>query len=377
MIKVAHVTTVHKREDIRIFEKECSSLAKANYEVCLIVADGKGNQSSNGVSIYDIGRIEGRMRRWLLCSSKAYKKALELDCDIYHLHDPELLPCCMKLKRRNKRVIFDSHEDIYSNIKEKSYIPALLRPLVCFAVCLYQTYVLKRLDGIISVTPHICQRLKKYNNNTIMITNYPIIRSKEHIASIQNEEADADCALIFAGGITNQWQHDIVLDALTYCPNATYNLCGYAYFDYLQMLKGHSNWKKVNYFGSLPKSQVEILMNKSSIGLAILNYNLNVGGKTGSLGNTKLFEYMEAGLPFICTDFDLWQQIVSKYDCGICVNPTDAQSLAEAINYLIANPSKAKQMGQNGRKAVESEYNWSSQEAQLIAFYKDFFIVKQ
>ena len=370
MKKVVHVTTVHKREDIRIFEKECMSLHKAGYKISLIVADGKGDQVRNGVSVYDIGKAGSRIRRLLYSSSKAYKKAISLDCDIYHLHDPELLSCCMRLKRRNKRVIFDSHEDIYANIREKKYIPFLVKPIVSFFVGLYQTNILKRLDGIISVSPHICQRLKKHNDNTIMITNYPIVRTEQNMTAAQQDKTKSDSALVFAGGITNQWQHDIVLDALSFCSNVTYNLCGSAYVDYLQTLKEHPNWKNVNYLGLLAKNKVELLMLQSSIGIAILNYNRNVGGKTGSLGNTKLFEYMEAELPFICTDFKLWQEIVDKYDCGLCVNPSDAQSLAKAINFLIANPEKAKQMGLNGRKAVESEYNWASQEVLLLSFYE-------
>ena len=39
MISVCHVTTVHSRYDVRIFEKECISLAELGYNVTLIVND--------------------------------------------------------------------------------------------------------------------------------------------------------------------------------------------------------------------------------------------------------------------------------------------------------------------------------------------------
>ncbi|MDR0790059.1 MAG: glycosyltransferase family 4 protein [Bacteroidales bacterium] len=366
MIKVAHITTVHRREDIRIFAKECCSLAKEGYQVSLIVADGKGDSNVQGISIYDIGKFNNRWSRLLYSSSKAYSKALALNCDIYHLHDPELLSCCLRLKRHNKRIIFDSHEDIYANIKEKNYIPTIIKPFVSFIATTYQSYVLKRIDGVISVTPHICNRLKKLNPNTIMVTNYPIVKSN---AEPKGENGQCSRNLIFAGGITNQWQHNIILDALTYCPDVRYTLCGTAYEDYLQILKAHANWNKVDYLGTLTKSEVEAIMAKSDIGLAILNYNRNVGGKIGSMGNTKLFEYMEAELPFICTDFELWKDIVEKYNCGLCVNPTDVKSLSAAINNLLSNPEMANNMGKNGRQAVEREYNWATQEEQLLKFY--------
>jgi hypothetical protein len=40
--RVVHVTTVHPRDDIRIFRKECVSLARAGYEVIQVVGDGLG-----------------------------------------------------------------------------------------------------------------------------------------------------------------------------------------------------------------------------------------------------------------------------------------------------------------------------------------------
>jgi len=43
-MKIAQLTSVHSRHDIRIFVKQCSSLAKAGFSVHFIVADGKGNK---------------------------------------------------------------------------------------------------------------------------------------------------------------------------------------------------------------------------------------------------------------------------------------------------------------------------------------------
>ena len=65
MIKVCHMTSAHKSTDVRIFEKECVSLAKKEeYEVYL-VAKGKSYESKN-VHIVGIGtNNRGRISRML------------------------------------------------------------------------------------------------------------------------------------------------------------------------------------------------------------------------------------------------------------------------------------------------------------------------
>lgn len=109
MIKVCHMTSAHDPEDIRIFHKECVSLAKAGYDVYLVQPGD--SYEKNGVHLVGLSApAQGRMEHFLHSAKNAYKKALEVDADIYHLHDPELLGYGLKLKRRGKKVTFDSHE---------------------------------------------------------------------------------------------------------------------------------------------------------------------------------------------------------------------------------------------------------------------------
>jgi hypothetical protein len=84
-----------------------------------------------------------------------------------------------------------------------------------------------------------------------------------------------------------------------------------------------------------------------------------------------MFEFMNYGLPFICTDFRLWKQIVEQEEkCGICVNPYSIEEITKAIRFLIDHPEDRKKMGDNSRKAAERTYNWESQEKLLVDFYK-------
>ncbi len=85
-----------------------------------------------------------------------------------------------------------------------------------------------------------------------------------------------------------------------------------------------------------------------------------------------MFEYMESQLPVIASDFDYFKEIFSEIKCGVNVNPNSPKDIAKAIDDLIDNPIKRKEMGENGYKAIINKFNWSIEEIKLLKLYKDF-----
>ena len=363
MYKVCHVTSAHEKESVRIFHKECVSLAKAGYDVTL-VQQGESYDKS-GVHIVGFGAVaSNRIKRMLLTSRAAYKKAVEVNADIYHLHDPELLPYALKLKRRGKQVVFDSHEHTAEAILEKEWLPATIRKAVYSLYDRYQKGICRKIDGIISVTPNIIRYFMECNPNTCQVANYPILKTEPQAPREKNKR------VVFAGGISRQWNHHTIIQALEANPDCRYCLCGPS-GKYLDTLKQLHAWSQVDYMGKIPHAQVADELAQSSIGMALLSPGRNTDWQNGTIGNTKIFEEMMAGLPVICTDFVLWKEFVDRYQCGICVDPTNVDEIASAIRYLLDHPEEAKQMGENGRRAVKEEFNWGVEEKKLFALYED------
>jgi glycosyltransferase involved in cell wall biosynthesis len=335
------------------------------YNVLLVVADGKGDEVKDGVSIVDVGATTGgRLSRMTKTCSRVFKKAKELDGDIYHIHDPELIPTGLKLKKLGKKVIFDAHEDVPKQILSKPYLNKILKIILSKIFEWYEYWSLPKFDYLITATPFIRNKLLKINPNTVNINNFPLLNELE-ISSWKHKEN----AVAYIGGISEIRGIKQVISALSFTQNMRLNLAGiFSENIFEEKIKKYESWSKVNTLGFLNRQQVSEVLGKSHTGIVTF---LPAPNHINSLPN-KMFEYMSVGLPVIASNFLLWREIIEGNQCGICVDPLNPKAIGDAMQYLVDNPQEAEQMGKNGRKAVEQKYNWSIEEKKLLTLYKDF-----
>ena len=362
-MKICHITCAHSRYDVRIFEKECRSLAKNGNEIYLIVNDDKPDEELHGVKIVSTGFVpHNRFERFIKSAQRILDKALRIDAEIYHLHDPELLRIVKVLLNNNKKVIFDAHEDTEEQIRDKEWIPSVFRNSVSKLYAQYAYRKMSMAQGVITVTPQLVEKFKKYNENTVMVTNYPISNQQQIESKFQIK---AKNYVFFAGGISKQWCHEYIAQAINKLGNVQYVIAGKSDAQYIDKIKDIN--ANIHYLGMISHQEVSGYYQNSLAGMAILK--CAQVGSDGTLGNTKLFEIMQSGKPVICSDLKLWRGIVEKYNCGICVESNNIDEIANAIRYIESHPIEAEQMGKNGKRAIEQEYNWESQEKELIGFY--------
>ncbi|WP_027906859.1 glycosyltransferase family 4 protein [Pseudomonas taiwanensis] len=366
MAKVAHLTSVHTRYDIRIFRKQCSTLAHAGHEVYLVVADGKGNEFKDGVNIIDVGRLVGRINRIFKTTRNVYSRALALGADVYHLHDPELIPVGLRLKKLGKRVIFDSHEDVPKQLLSKPYLQPMARRVVAALFSLYERYACPKLDAILTATPHIRDKFKRLNNNVLDINNFPMLGELDAMVPWNKKKSE----VCYVGGITSiRGIREVVKSLEQLKSSARLNLVGsFSEPTVEREVKTLAGWKDVNEHGQLDRGEVREVLGASVAGLVTFHPLPN---HIDAQPN-KMFEYMSSGIPVIASDFPLWREIIEGSKCGLCVDPLDPSAIAEAIDYLVNNPDVAADFGRNGQRAVNERYNWDLEGRKLLRFYSDF-----
>jgi len=365
--KICHITSVHRRYDTRIYSKQAISLVRNGFDVTILVNDTLENESRDGVEIVSLNNIKlGRLNRIRLTKKIFLKKALEINADVYQIHDPELIPLGLSLLKENKTVIFDSHEDFPCQILEKNWIPFPLRKLISIIANSYYRINLKKFSAVLSVTPHIVDKINHMGANTFMVTNYPELDIEKNFND-RNQYMNREDNLFYLGTVYNSSQQENILESLNRVSDIKYTIVGSIDEEYKSQLSKYPAWDKVRFIDFVPRNEVRAISDIATVALCVFDYSPNLGYNVGTLGSNKLFEYMQSGLPIICTDFKLWKEnIIDKYNCGICVNPHDINEISNAIRYLKNNKEDAFKMGQNARRAFVEEFNWETQASEYI-----------
>jgi glycosyltransferase involved in cell wall biosynthesis len=362
-MKICHLTSVHPRNDTRIFIKECRSLARAGHEVSLVVADGLGNAVRDNVNIVDVGRARGRWTRMTRVAPAVGAAGLALNADAYHLHDPELLPVGLWLKWRGKRVVFDAHEDVPRQLLDKPYLNRRLARPMAAVYERFENFACSRLDAIVAATPTIRDRFAPLHNRCIDVNNFP---SLEEFPSGARVGPNAG-AVAYVGAISQTRGIREIVAAMGLTKAAcTLELAGrFAPPGLKDEMASRPQWRHVRFHGQIDRDEVRNLLQRCFAGLVTLHPTASY---LDSLP-VKMFEYMGAGLPVIASDFPLWRDIVQRHGCGVCVDPRDPAAIAAAIDNLAARPAEAARMGANGRLAIETVYNWAPELDKLLRLY--------
>lgn len=382
MKKCCHITSVHPVFDTRIFYKQCRTLAQAGYKVSLI-APHTQDEIVESIKIIGLAQAKNRWQRLLTSNLKILWCACQQKADIYHLHDPELLPLGVILKLlSNRKVIYDVHENYSQQTLFKEYLPLISRKSIALIIKIVESLASKLCDGIICATDDILKNFSSHPK-ALTVKNFPILddfseaaqQPKQQITeqfktSSKLNQKSKTFKLIYIGALNPVRGISQIIQAIKliekHYPVKLLLGGNFDSADYqTQIIKHCQNSPNISYVGQVPYQNIPKLLSQADAGVAcsrpIRNYLTSLP--------VKLFEYMAAGLPVIVSNFPFWQKIVKGNKCGLCVNPLEPKEIAKAIEYLITHPQEATAMGDNGRRAVLKKYHWAKQGQKLLWLY--------
>lgn len=368
MIKVCHISSLHKFDDTRIYFKECVTLADAGYQVSLVAPNAK-DQFTHNVQVFGVANnSKSRFFRITIVAWRVFRKALKTKSKVYHFHDPELIWIGFLLKFIGKTVVYDVHENVGAQIKDKKWL--IFPKFFAFIYQILEFFAAKLFHIVIAEDSYH----EIYQNKAKSITpvlNYPDLK---HFEKLRNTDIAAENGILYVGLVSRLRGIFEILAALKTIDDQgiefKFHCVGPMFDDLKNEIEGDQNYQqikdKVHFYGPMPVYDAYQLAKKCKLGLSILHPVPNYLRSY----STKIFEYMSLGLPFIVSDFPIYQFVKEK-EIGFCINPLSIDELSLTIGKVLRHEVDLQVMIQ---KEIEASYgfSWESQAQNLLNLYQTF-----
>jgi glycosyltransferase involved in cell wall biosynthesis len=374
MIKICILSSVHSAQDTRVFYKEAKSLKKSGYDVHLIAVNDQ-NEIQDGINIVGLpyNPIRTRLVGWL----RLLRKAIEIDADLYHFHDPELLlvnPFLRFLYR--KPTIYDIHESNKDFVELKEGIPKWIRRPVSLTVGLLEPALAALTSGLIFADDNIAEQFQYLKIPKVTLFNFPSEEVVDNGRLASEQVNQKEPIILHLGGHKKGRGVGLMIDAfeivLAEIPEAHLFLVGSFVPKSLeeqvrQIIAERQLAHAVTITGRVPYDQIDRFLRQAAVGWIPLQpvskYQKNIP--------TKLFEYMAYGLPVVSSDLLPVRQFLVQGKTGYLVQAENPKSHADALNKLLKKQEFAQKMGCEGQKLIQSQYNWNSMEERLLGLYNE------
>jgi glycosyltransferase involved in cell wall biosynthesis len=371
MKKISIITSIHPDFDKRIY-RMAKSVADAGYQVELICPWNVKEGIKEGI-YYKPFKGEVKLRKRLGNYRKIWKLLISSSSDLFHFHDLDLVPLMafFALTKR-KDVIYDIHENYSVEMKEREYIPALLRPIVSFGVKWIEYIGALIIKNLVIVVDSQEKQFSKRQFNVIKVRNFATLGILED--KLDNYSTRED-SVIFIGAQTEANGSLLFLQVANEVINKKPDVKFYC-IDYFS----DSNFKKeffskINEYGLsdsiviLPPVKSYEIMKYINLATIALSPSLNLPSKMLGLP-TKTFEYMAGGLPIVSNNHPYPIKFIQKNGIGLLANPDIPSQFVDHIIYLIDHREEAEKMGEKALNCFITKYNWEKEIDKLLEFYE-------
>lgn len=360
--RVAQITTVHRAEDVRVHGRIAATLAEAGFD-SVVVAPGEA-WSADGVSVIGLGEAQNRIGRLRLIW-----RSLRVICresfEVVQLHDPELLVLAPILRlHRRVRVIYDVHDDLSETLRERRWLPRLVRRPLAACAGFAERVLARTVDRVTTATPRIARRF----DGAVVVQNFPDVATRVPRRAVT--DVAEPLRLVYVGEM-NPRRGARELAAAVSLASADQPVQLDVFGDVkpaalrheLQEVAGDA----IRLHGWIAPSTVASHLREAEVGVV----TFHPGPNHDHSQPRKLFEYMANGLAVVASDLPRWREIVEGAGCGVLVDPFSPTSIADALSELAVDRERLRRLGERGHDAARTQYSWASQRPILLGVYAD------
>jgi glycosyltransferase involved in cell wall biosynthesis len=372
----------------------CTSLAKAGYEVLLVgrmmpnsqVFENQCFKSKRFNLIFNKGKffyLEYNIRLFIWLLSQRFDIICAIDLDT-------ILPCFLAhILRGGKKMVYDAHE-LFTEVPE-----VIRRPTVRKIWLGLERFVVPKLQHCYTVSQSVADEFeRRYGVKFELIRNLPkrianvasasaepvvsdlsepvktasaVVNINKTDKSVETSSAEAEATILYQGSLNEGRGLETTIEAMHDIDNAVLWLAGEGDLSEILrgMVKAQKLERKVKFLGYILPEKLPAITAQAHIGIQMsedkgLSYQL-------SLSN-KFLDYIQAGVPQICTRFVEYERLNEQYHIAILIDKTDKHLLTQAVNRLLNNKTEYEKIKNNCLRAAE-KLCWEEEEKRLIAFY--------
>jgi len=282
---------------------------------------------------------------------------------VYHAHNTMfLVGMWLGARLHGGRFVYDAHEVQW----EKGRAMAGL-----------ERFFIRRADGVINVAPGRARAAAERYGLPVeaftIVSNYPIV-SEQPRAAPTTGAAGGRLRLVFSGGydLSNN-RLDVLLAAMRDVPEVDLYLMAFGYRDGEQVMR-----RLIGEYGLGDRVTFLPLVKPHEVMDAISGYDAAVNLLTNPKNHVsirhpsvnKMYEYLAAGLPILCSDLEGFVEEFAREGAAIAVDAGDPAALAQGLRSLLAGPEVLAKMRSRAAELARTRYNWRTQEERLQGLYR-------
>lgn len=346
-----------------------TSLCEKGIEIVLFCMQGYDDSYYSGLPNFKSYSLKNKnsfnaadsnlIKLWYITSISKIKKIIRIEKpDILHSHYASSYGLLGALSGFHPFIISVWGSDIYDFPNSSFLAKRLIK------------YNLSKADMVLSTSHDMARETKKYYQGEILVTPFGVDTVK-FIKSERGSNFDAnDIVVGTIKSLEKVYGIEYLIEA--FCKVVEQNPLrslklfivgsGNCANQYKLLVGKYKIEDKVIFTGHIDHSKIVKSYNQIDIFV--------VPSLRESFGVSAL-EASACELPVIVSDTGGLPEVVEDDVTGLLVPPKNAFAIAEAIQKLINEPERIINMGKNGRKMVETKYNWIVSVEKMISVYRN------